>query len=57
MSTLFFTEFMKVSQGSPQVVIDPKAPLTVLLTTKKECPSALGRDFKPMLLITFSIPN
>ena len=50
-------EFVKISEGSPQVIIDPEAPLAILPTTEKYSPSARGRDFKPMLLVAFSIPN
>ena len=48
---------MEVPQGSPQVIIDPEAPLAILAAAKKHSPSASGLDFKTMLFITFGIPN
>ena len=50
-------ELVKVSQRSPQVIIDPEAPLAILAATEKYSPSARGRDFKAVLLIAFGIPN
>ena len=52
-----FSEFVEVPEGSPQVIIDPKSPFAILPTTEKDCPCALGRNFKTMLLVTFGIPN
>ena len=51
------TELMKISEGPPQVIIDPESPLAVLSSAQKYSPSTLGRDFEAMLLITLCIPN
>lgn len=46
---------MEVTKRPPQVIVDPKAPLTIGLAPKCHRPCTLGTNFQPMLALGLGI--